>query len=320
MKKVFLLLVPVLLLGIRPAAGAEAEYLLHGVQGPEARAVNGFTQTVLQEGEGNWRVHVSCSATPIGSQSPAPPLVPTETVPRSFRLPETLLADFTEDQSAWERGTEILRWVSSELKLRREDGGPQDAVSVLSRGSGRCSGVANATAALFMAAGYRARTVSGLLFTESGAVPHRWLEVDLPNAGWAPTDPTLGFWVVTPRYISFAGTVEMIPEIRPLRLPPDEPPFPQSGTGMFMRPDQGSNFRCRVIGTCSDRLVAVLRDRAGEERRSLLRPEGVFSGLLPGHWVLELLDGQRSIRKIAIELKAGEERSLALKIGCGNPS
>lgn len=320
MRKLLFTLIPVLVFLIRPAGATEAEYLIRGVQVPEARAVNGFIQTVVPEGQGLWRVHVSCPAIPIGSNSPAPRLAPMERVPQNFKLPQSLLSRFFEDQSAWERGTEILRWVSTELQLKAEDRQPQDAISVLGRGSGRCSGVANATAALFMAAGYNARTVSGLLVGEDDTVRHRWLEVNLPNAGWVPTDPTLGFWVVTPRYISFERTVELIPEILSLRSPPMESSFSQSGEGILVRPDLGSKFQCRIIGACHDRLVAVLRDRAGEERRRSLRSEGVFSGLLPGRWVLEVLDGQRTIRKLAINVKEGEDRSIALKIGCGNPS
>ena len=193
-------------------------------------------------------------------------------------------------------------------------------MSILERGSGRCSGIANATAALFMAAGYEARTVGGLLVTERGPIPHRWLEVRLPRAGWVPTDPTLGFWVLSPRYIAFSRTVEVIPDIRILQRPPENLPFPRAGDGLYFRPDRGLNFRCRIVGACSTGLVAVLRDAAGEERRALLQPDGVFSGLLPGQWILEVRDGSRNLRRVAIELREGEERSLALKIGCGDPS
>ncbi len=320
MRKCFFLLIAGLISLAGPAGGSEAEYLLRGVQVPEPHAVNGLIQTVLRERDGLWRVHVSCSATPIGSHSPAPPLRPVAGVPTEFRLPQSLLLRFSAGQSAWERGTEILKWVSSELKLKTENDRPQDAESVLRRGSGRCSGVANATAALFMAAGFQARTVSGLLVGDQETIPHRWLEVALPNAGWVPTDPTLGFWVVTPRYISFGRTVELVPEIRPIRLPPEKLSFPRTDSGMYLRPDLGSKLRCRAVGNCTDELVAVLRDGVGEERRSRLSPEGVFSGLLPGRWVLEVVDGERSIRKFVVEVKADEDSSLALKIGCGGES
>jgi len=320
MKKMVLLLAVALLWESGLAVAVDAEYLLRGVQQPVARFVNGYTQSVVAEGDALWRVQVSCSSTPVGSFAPAPPLVPGKGVPESFRLPDSLLQHFRSGQNAWERGTEILRWVSVELKLKKDDTAPQDAASILERGSGRCSGIANATAALFMAAGYEARTVGGLLVTDRGPVPHRWLEVLLPRAGWVPTDPTLGFWVVSPRHIAFSRTVEVIPDISTLRRPPEDLPFPRSGDGLYVRPDRGLNFHCRVVGACSSDLVAVLRDAAGDERRALLRPDGVFSGLLPGQWILEVRDGSRSLRRLSIELKAGEDRSLALKLGCGDPS
>lgn len=313
-KVAFTALLVLILLGIRPASGADAEWLVRGIQAPVSHSSNGFKQTVSPAGEGVWRVHVSCSSTPIGSESPAPAFLPKPGVPGTFRFPRSLEEGFQSGQSAWERGTVILQWVASELRLNREDLRPQDALSVLSRRSGRCSGLANATAALFLAAGYDARTVGGLLITENGPVQHRWLEVRLPKAGWVGTDPTLGFWVLTPRYLCYGRTVELLPSVETLKAPIGDLPFGPSN-GVFMRPDRGSSFRCRVIAACGGQLVAVLRDEGGEERRAPLRPDGLFSALLPGRWTLEILKGSRSLRRVSIDIRPGEDSSLAFKLG-----
>jgi transglutaminase-like putative cysteine protease len=60
-----------------------------------------------------------------------------------------------------------------------------------------CSEYASLTAALSRAAGIPARYLEGVLYLEQSTQKlarseHAWLEVYLPNIGWAPLDPTLG--------------------------------------------------------------------------------------------------------------------------------
>lgn len=60
-----------------------------------------------------------------------------------------------------------------------------------------CSEYASLTIALARAAGIPARYLEGVLYLEPGTADlarreHAWLEVYLPNIGWAPLDPTLG--------------------------------------------------------------------------------------------------------------------------------
>jgi len=297
-----------------PVRAEEAEWLFRGEQAPVDHVVNGYAQTVLALSDGSWKVHVSFSESPIGSNSQAPPLRSLEKVPASFCLPQSLEKRIENFDGAWERATEILRWVSSEIRVSSDEDGPQDAVSVLRRGSGRCSGIANATAALFMAAGYDARTISGLLLTERGMTRHRWLEVFLPGAGWVPTDPTLGYWVITPRHVVFDRTVEDLPQVETIQAPGDDTGFGLMD-GKLLRPDRGSDLRCRIIGECPFEILAVLSNEHGDERRTLLNPEGVFSGLLPGRWKLELFRGHRMIRRMPIDVKKDGSNTLAVKLG-----
>lgn len=60
-----------------------------------------------------------------------------------------------------------------------------------------CSEYASLMAALSRAAGIPARYLEGVLFLEPETADlarreHAWLEIYLPNIGWAPVDPTLG--------------------------------------------------------------------------------------------------------------------------------
>jgi len=304
----------VLLLCLPFVQSEEAEWEFRcTAQKPVEHHVNGFSQTVFRQENGLYRVHVSFSAMPVASRSQAPPLAPLSKVPASFSMPESLRRSLGSTNGAWERATDILRWVTRNLKLNSTDMNPQDAASVLRRGKGRCSGLANATAAIFMSAGYDARTVSGLLVGDHELIPHRWLEVKMPGAGWVPSDPTMGFWVVTPRHVVFDHIVEEIPSVTVLKAPGRISSFARLD-GLPLRPDRGSNLSCRIIGKRQGELVAVIRNRQGEERRTLLDPEGVFSGLLPGRWLLELMQDRRVIRRMAIQVKAGQDNSVALKL------
>jgi hypothetical protein len=210
------------------------------------------------------------------------------------------------DLGAWEAATLILEWIARHLDVDPTDSGPQDAVSVLRRGRGRCSGLANASVAMLQAAGFEARTVSGLLVTESEAVPHRWIECRLPTAGWVPSDPTLGLWTITPRHLVFAHTVTTTPQVRVLESGGDGlTRLPHRG-GRLVRPNLGADLVCRLQSQQTAlQALAVLRGSGGEERRALLDPEARFSGLLPGRWVLEVEAGGEVIERRTLVLRAG---------------
>lgn len=272
------------------ASGQEASYVIRGHTVPESRAVNGHVQQVVQGGDGEVLVQVSTSLAPIGADGTFASIAaagPAAAVPAGFEISSELRARLSPDLDAWEAATRIVEFVIERVHYAPDDHGPQDAMSVLSRRIGRCSGIANASAALLQAAGYEARTVSGLLMTDTGPVPHRWLECRLPGVGWVACDPTLGLWVVTPAHIAFPSAVTELPEVRTIALGDGElAALPRRG-GLAVRPNLGSELVCRLRAGVG-RAEARLAGPAGDVRRVVLEPDGRVSGLLAGVWLLEV--------------------------------
>jgi hypothetical protein len=302
------------------AGAQEATYLMRGDQLPVPLVANGYVQTVTPNGYGEVLVHVATALGPIGADGSYATVRKecSPRVPEGFLLPEQVQARIRPDASAWAAATQVLEWVADHVLLDSEDRGPQDAVTVLRRRRGRCSGLANATAALLMAAGFEARTVSGLLMGGRRAIPHRWVVCRLPGAGWVPTDPTLGLWAITPRHVAFASAVEWIPKIRVVASSDggiDELP---RQNGRPLRPNDGIELVCRLAGPGRvGRAVAVLYGPAGAEHTAVLNPEGRFGGLLPGRWHLEVqVDGVVLERKYLL-LKPGEVNSILVQLPPG---
>ena len=305
-----------LLLIVGPASGEEALYHVVGGDDPTAAASNGFVQEVRVSDSGGFEVHVATSLSPIGATGSYGNVVAggMPEIPVDFELPQDIVVQLRPDLSSWEAATRVLSWVIDRVTVDSSDTGPQDAVSVLNRGRGRCSGLANASVAMLLGAGFEARTVSGLLIGADDAVPHRWLECRLPGVGWVASDPTLGLWTVTPRHIVFSDTVEAVPEIRVVsengsglnRLPRRD--------GRLVRPNRGAELVCRlpsVVDGLSP--VAVLRGSGGEVRRARLDPEAHFSGLLPGRWVLEVEAGGVVVERRELTLRSGDVNSYTVQ-------
>jgi hypothetical protein len=290
-----------------PAHGEEARFLVTGAE-PVAAAANGYHQEVQPGSDGVFEVHVVTSLTPIESVGSYAGILAgaQPEVPEQFELPKRLSRQLTPDLGAWDAATLILEWVASHLAVDTFDDGPQDAVSVIARGRGRCSGLANAAVAMLRAAGFEARTVSGLLVGDDEVVPHRWLECRLPAAGWVPSDPTLGLWTVTPRHLVFADSVTTHPVVEVLEAGSDGlTRLPRQG-GRLLRPNLGADLVCRLDSLAMDAApLAVLRGSGGEERRARLDPEARFSGLLPGRWVLEVESGGEIVKRQAFVLRSG---------------
>ena len=304
-------------------AGEEASYLVAGGAVPVAAASNGYSQVVQRKAGGGAEVWVATTLTPIGAEGSYADVISGQRpeVPADFVLPRRLSNELRPDIGAWQAATLVLEWAADNVTVVVDDNGAQDAVSVLDRGTGRCSGIANATVALLQAAGFEARTVSGLLIGDKKPIPHRWIECRLPGAGWVASDPTLGLWTITPRHISFADTVVDLPEVRVLKAAEDGlHRLPRHG-GRLLRPNQGADFVCRLDSawTLPD-TIAVLRGGGGEVRRSSFEPEARFSDLLPGRWVLEILSGETVVERRNIDLREGDFRSYVVDGGGENES
>ena len=162
------------LLATLPAAGEEASYLLTGGDVPLAAASNGYAQLVQPTAEGSTEVRVATTLSPNGAGGTYAAILAGERprVPAGFELPRRLSSKMRPDLDAWQAATLVLEWAANNVAVDIDDAGPQDAISVLDRGRGRCSGLANATVALLQAAGFEARTVSGLLVGDEGPIPH----------------------------------------------------------------------------------------------------------------------------------------------------
>lgn len=310
----------ILCLFVAASSGAgEATYRLVGGDPPMAAAANGFVQEVRRLGDGEFEVHVAATLAPIGASGTYARIVaerPAAETPQGFELPANLKSQLSGDLGAWEAATRILTWATDHVLVDPDDQGRQDASSVLRRGTGRCSGLANAATALLLTAGFEARTVSGLLVTADGAIPHRWLECRLPGAGWVPADPTLGLWAITSSHIVFADTVADAPTVH--RVERDERTDLELLTRQgrrLVRPNIGADLVCRLAspGTPVPPL-AVLRGQSGEVRRAFLDPEAHFSGLLPGRWVLEVEAGGAVVERTALDLRSGEVHSYAVRL------
>lgn len=307
----------VLMVATPLAAAREATYLVKGPVQPQSRAVNGYAQSVVPTGRNHFRVQVATDMGPIGAraETAGPTSERAEGVARGFELPRRLAAALRPDDGPWTRATEVLRWVMRAVRVDADDPSPQDAVSVLARGRGRCSGLANAAVALLRRAGFPARTVSGLLVGNDGVIAHRWLECRLPGAGWVPTDPTLGIWVITPRHLVFSGPVGRIPDVRVEKRSEDGFEGVPTVVGWLERPNVGADLICRAIGKVPrGQVVAELRGPEGEVRRAMLRPEGKFMNLRPGVWHLTVRMGLRVIDRRSLKLESGSVLSFAVPL------
>ena len=305
------------LLWAAAAAGHEASYLVRAADPPMSVTANGYVQTVAPAAAGAVEVHVAVILGPIGSSgaygrlsTPASGLAP-----EGFQLPSTLRRSLRPDLEAWEAATRVLEWSAAHLAVDAGDEQAQDAASVLERGRGRCSGVANATAALLLAAGFEAVTVSGLLVTDDGAIPHRWVACRLPGAGWVHTDPTLGLWTITTGHVAFPDTVADPPEIEIVARGGDRiGALPRRG-GRPVRPNVGAELVCRVVRDGGEATaVAVLTGGDGDTHRAVLAPEGRFSALLPGRWRLVVLTGEQVVEDRQLVLRPGELNSITVEL------
>ncbi len=313
----------VCLLWATAAAGHEASYLVRATVAPVGVSANGYVQSVVTAEGGAIEVHVATTFGPIGAAGAYGSLPrPTgEPPPQGFELPRQLRRSLSPDLDAWEAATRILEWSAAQLSIDERDQMPQDAASVLSRGRGRCSGVANATTALLLAAGFEAVTVSGLLVTGEGAIPHRWVACRLPGAGWVHTDPTLGLWTVTTSHVAFADTVAGPFEVEVLGRAGDPIAALPRRSGRPVRPNVGSELVCRVVRAGGEATaVAVLSGGDGETHRAVLAPEGRFSALLPGRWRLVVLDGDRVVEDRQLVLRQGELNSVTVELPARAPA
>ncbi len=108
----------------------------------------------------------------------------------------------TGARTEYEAASRLLGWVARHVEYDLDRSQPQDALAVLRRRSGYCTGVARLSVALFAAAGIEAREVAGYVVGEGY---HRWVEVRLADRGWVMSDPLRSHHYVPATYVRLAG-------------------------------------------------------------------------------------------------------------------
>ncbi len=173
---------------------------------PVAYEANGYALDVRDRADGSVEVHVETSLNPIGSRGSFSGVRSGElpTVPTDLSSHRDCARNYAPRWTHGRRPPRFSEWVSDHLELIDNDRRPQDAVSVLNR----------RRRAMFRARQRHRRPADGGGIRGEDrersadhrcgeAIPHRWVECRLPGAGWVPTDPTLGWWVITPRHVAF---------------------------------------------------------------------------------------------------------------------
>ena len=207
-------------------------------------------------------------------------------VPVPLQLPAELRSTLERSSSAYDVVAEVVAWVSGRIAMDETDTGGQDAVAVLARREGRCSGRANLAVGLLRVAGIPARVAHGMLVTRQGARWHRWGEAWLGAAGWVPFDPGTAVGLVRVLYVPTVGADEGAPLAGVRLVDASETGYAAlpHWRGLRLRPVGGATLRC--VGRGAGSLVAVLEVADGARWRREGREELVFPGLLPGVYEL----------------------------------
>jgi hypothetical protein len=238
-------------------------------------------------------------------------------VPASFVLPSEFSEMEARTDSALELTTRVVEVVSDLITLDENDQGPQDAVSVLTRRRGRCSGRANLAVGLLRRVGIPARVVRGILVGDAGARWHRWGEAWLGPLGWISFDPGAAVGLVGVRYLPLQGAGEgaSLSGVRLERINESGYVALPVRSGMRVLPVGGVTVRC--LAPAKDRVVTALLvgpDGSRWARRG--RGEVVFFGMLPGRYRI-LWRGEGHLNVLDVRLEGQREVRLDLADGTG---
>jgi hypothetical protein len=288
----------------------------------EAGERSGVTIAVEQDERGPL-VTISQVLAPLAA-SPAFPLAAPEgcgdaaalEVPASFSPPPAVVSAVAGSSSALEALVGVVSYVSRRIMLDESDGGPQDAKSVLLRGSGHCSGRANLTVGLLRSVGIPARVVHGVLLERRSVRWHRWGEAWLGSLGWVPFDPGAAAGVVSVHYLPCRAvipglepqgvSVERIDDRCYRRLP--------RRAGLTVPLLRGVNLRCLAPVGVSD-ITAILVGPDGTRWSRRGETEVDFSGLQPAHYWLTWQGAGIGAARLALDLRRQGDVRLVLPPG-----
>ncbi len=208
---------------------------------------------------------------------------------------------------------DVVELVSRLVVLDDADRGPQDAVSVLRRGRGRCSGRANLAVGMLRVLGIPARPVHGVVVSERGAAYHRWGEAWLGPLGWLAFDPGGSAGLVDVRHIPLGAptgaeclvgvSVVAVDERGFLALPVER--------GVRWLPSGGATLRC-IVPKGDEGGVALLVAPDGSRWIRRGGSEVVFERMLPGRYRLSW-SGERAGSGLVLTLGQAPEVEVELK-------
>jgi hypothetical protein len=258
---------------------------------------------------------VEVSLAPMGSRQPfaLPP------APEGAAEPVSVLARAVAAgaSSRYQAVSRVLEWVARNVAYDLDRSAPQDALAVLERRSGYCTGVARLSVALLRALSIPARDVPGFLVAPAGGGPpagfHRWVEVYYDDVGWVFSDPLLALHYVPATYVRLASEsllAEAEAEAAPGRLLwRDDRRLPidliaEGSPRLTVRRNdavrRAGALQITVGGGASGR--AVLEGRGSRRIRILDRGESTFVGLEPGSYVLrvEVEGAEPSLKRVIL--------------------
>jgi len=237
--------------------------------------------------------------------------------PTGLALPPELATVGSSSDNALQVLTAVVSYVGRRIALEESDPGPQDALSVLRRGKGRCSGRANLVIGWLRTLGVPARAVHGVLIGDAEPAWHRWGEAWLGDMGWVPFDPGASVGLVSVRHLPMRGASEGASLSGVSLLSLDERGYaalPRRG-GLRVPPVGGATLRC-VAPAADTTIAAQLLGPDGTRWARAGAGEVVFAGLLPGTYVLRWTPSRRGVGQVELRLDgvrevwlgSGEER------------
>ena len=253
------------------------------------------------------RATVRVDLEPLGTSSPFDPPEQERADPIS-RVARSVTAGATTRYQAVSR---ILDWVARNIEYELDREAPQDAISVIERRSGYCTGVARVTVSMLAAVNVIAREIPGYVAGDDdlggSARFHRWIEVFYPDLGWVYSDPLLSHHYVPATYVPLASEallpnpesdrgvlIERHDEREVVDL------FPLSPPGVTARRNRSRQLAgaLRVTVAGADVGVAVLEGQQSRLVRALVDGRGTFVGVEPGTYTLRVhVDGRAPVEK-----------------------
>ncbi len=277
----------------------------------EAYANSGYRITV-RDGE----ILVEVETSPLAS---AAAFLPPPARPAEDAVARLARALTTGAVTRYEAVSRVLGWVSRSVRYELDRSLPQEPEAVLARRSAYCTGTARLSVALLAAVAVEAREVAGWVAERSGPAVgyHRWIEVRYPDRGWVFSDPSTTHHFVPASYVRLASERVgaegggLLLERHDRTTAVDVYAAGAPGTRARRNSPRQLAASLRVVTDGERAGVAVLEGGGLRRTLRLAAGDGVFLGLGPGRYRLELrLGGERLERQLLIP--AAERRTVFL--------